>query len=293
MRKALRKRHAWFRGQPGSRAVWIATLALLALASEAARGQTNTNSVRLLLHDRLGHTVHASTNEVNPVLLPPPSTGLSNQIPTAPKGTPQSEEVHRRIVESKTGREWLPQTPPVLMPYLANLDEYGNTVIQPGAVFPVDPLSKLPQAGKYAASEAGLRYTLYQSLAMVSMTEVNSGASALQYYTSTFLGKWAVAETPDTGRASWISTEANIQLGLSPASRVQTPVGNLGTVVNPQATVFGPNGIWLSELAWQQSLMDGKLVFLAGQVDQSNYIDANTYANNSQGQFLNSAFVNS
>ena len=293
MRKALRKRHAWFRGQPGSRAVWIATLALLALASEAARGQTNTNSVRLLLHDRLGHTVHASTNEVNPVLLPPPSTGLSNQIPTAPKGTPQSEEVHRRIVESKTGREWLPQTPPVLMPYLANLDEYGNTVIQPGAVFPVDPLSKLPQAGKYAASEAGLRYTLYQSLAMVSMTEVNSGASALQYYTSTFLGKWAVAETPDTGRASWISTEANIQLGLSPASRVQTPVGNLGTVVNPQATVFGPNGIWLSELAWQQSLMDGKLVFLAGQVDQSNYIDANTYANNSQGQFLNGAFVNS
>src|SRR6185369_15922351 len=34
-------------------------------------------------------------------------------------------------------------------------------------------------------------------------------------------------------------------------------------------------------------------VLVAGQVDQSNYIDANTYANNSQGQFLNSAFVNS
>jgi porin len=273
--------------------VWTATLAMLALAFDAAQGQTHTNSAPLLLHDRLGRTVHASTNEVNPVLLPPPSTGLSNQIPTAPKGTPQSEEIHRRILESKTGREWLPPTPPVLMPYLANLDEYGNTAIQPGAVFPVDPLSKIPQAGKYAASDVGLRYAFYQSLTMVSMTEVNAGASALQYYTATFAGKWAVTEMPDASRASWISTEANVQLGLSPASRNQTPAGNLGTVVNPQATVFGPNGIWLSELAWQQSLLDGRLVFLAGQVDQSNYIDANTYANNSQGQFLNSAFVNS
>lgn len=293
MRKAHRHGYAWCPGQLSFLTVWIAAVALLAVAPDATRGQTNTNSGQLLLHDRLGHTVHTSTNEVNPLLLPPPSTGLSNQIPTAPKGTPQPEEIHRRIVESKTRREWLPPTPPVLMPYLANLDEYGNTAIQPGAVFPVDPLSKAPQAGKYAASDIGLRYSLYQSLTMVSMTDVNSGASALQYYTATFFGKWAVAEMSDAGRASWISTEANVQLGLSPASRTQTPVGNLGTVVNPQTTVFGPNGIWLSELAWQQSLMDGKFVFLVGQVDQSNYLDANTYANNSQGQFLNSAFVNS
>ena len=68
---------------------------------------------------------------------------------------------------------------------------------------------------------------------------------------------------------------------------------NLGTIVNPDATVFGPNGGWISELAWQQSLADGKVVMLAGLVDQSNYLDANNYANNSQGQFLNSALVNS
>jgi len=40
-------------------------------------------------------------------------------------------------------------------------------------------------------------------------------------------------------------------------------------------------------------LADGKVVMLAGMVDQGNYFDANSYANNSQGQFLNSAFVNS
>ena len=114
-----------------------------------------------------------------------------------------------------------------------------------------------------------------------------------RYYTATFVGKWAVTEVTNAGRAGWLSTEANLQLGLSPASRTQTPQGNLGTIVNPQATVFGPNGGWISELAWQQALADGKVVLVGGLVDQSNYIDANNYANNSQGQFLNSALVNS
>ena len=49
----------------------------------------------------------------------------------------------------------------------------------------------------------------------------------------------------------------------------------------------------MSELAWQQSLLDGDLVLLAGLVDEQNYLDANSYANNSQAQFLNGAFVNS
>jgi len=122
---------------------------------------------------------------------------------------------------------------------------------------------------------------------------VGAGANTLQYYCSTFVGKWAISEVPDAGRAAWLSTELNTQIGLSAASRTQSPQGNLGTIANPQATVFGPNGFWVSELAWQESLADGKVVFLAGLVDQSNYLDANTYANNSQGQLLNSAFVNS
>ena len=263
------------------------------LLSLGASAQTNTNASHLLLTDSFGRTVPVATNEAHALLHPPASTGLPKQIPTAPKGTPQSEAVSQRIRESKTGRERFPATPPSLAPYLANLDEYGNTAIQQGAVWESDPLTKLAQQGKYDLSDVGLRYSLYQSLTMVSMTDVASGAGALQYYTATFLGKWAVTEVPVVGRAGWLSTEVNVQQGLSPASRTQTPQGNLGTIANPQATVSGPNGIWVSELAWQQSLADGKLVFLAGQVDQSNYLDANTYANNSQGQFLNSAFVNS
>jgi hypothetical protein len=38
--------------------------------------------------------------------------------------------------------------------------------------------------------------------------------------------------------------------------------------------------------------MEGRLVLHAGPVDQGNYHDANSYANNSQGQFLDGACVN-
>ena len=264
----------------------------MAPAIRAAEAPTNAPSVYFLLNDRFGNATRVPTNELNSSLYPPASIGLGQQIPDTPKGTPQSDEVRDRILESKIGRQWLPTTPPVLMPYLANLDEYGNTAIQPGSVFVFEPV--VPAAAvKYALSDVGLRYSLYQSFTMVSMTDVASGASALQYYTATFFGKWAVTEATDPGRAGWLSTEVNVQLGLSPASRTQSPAGNLGTVVNPLATVYGPNGVWMSELAWQSSLADGKVVVLAGLVDQSNYLDANTYANLSQGQFLNSALCNS
>jgi porin len=281
-------------------ALALSAIALGAVAaarnSAAAEAQTNAAPGHLLLIDSFARPVRASTNEVHPSLHPPAAVGLHQQIPVTARGTPLGDEVRQRIADSKSGLEgwqWFPATPPVLMPYLGNLDEFGNTAIQPGAVFSTDPLSQVAQAGKYALSGVGLRYSFWQSLTMVSMTDVASGASVLQYYTATFEGKWAAFEEPKGGPAGWLSTEVNLQLGLSPASRTQLPQGNLGTIVNPLATVFGPNGIWMSELAWQQSLMGGKLVALAGLVDQSNYLDANSYANNSQGQFLNSALVNS
>ncbi len=276
---------------------WLASIVALVawgiLIPASTEAQTNASTNHFLLLDRFGRPVRVSTNQVAPSLQPPESVGLGQQIPTPRKGTPMSEEVRQRIRQSKTAREWFSTTPPELAPYLANVDEFGNTAVQEGALIPVEPQGLLAQKGKYALSELGLRYNLRQSFSMVSMIDVASGASALQYYTAAFVGKWAITEVTNAGRAGWLSTEANVQLGLSPASRSQTPQGNLGTIINPQGTVFGPNGVWLSELAWQQSLANGKVVLVAGLVDQANYLDANNYANNSHGQFINMALVNS
>jgi porin len=276
-----------------ARAVVLAGIAILGAWRALATLPTNPPPADLLLIDRFGKPVHVSTNQVPSSLLPPSGQGLGHQIPASPKGSPMPEEIQQRIQQSKTGREWFPATPPVLAPYLGGLDDFGNTAVQPGALIPIEPQSLLAQQAKYAVSDVGLRYGLWQSLTMVSMSDVASGSSTLQYYTATFVGKWAITETGDPSRAGWLSTEANLQFGLSPASRTQSPQGNLGNIANPLATVFGPNGGWLSELAWQQSLAGGTFVLIAGLVDQSNYLDANNYANNSQGQFLNSALVNS
>ena len=275
----------------------VMTLAASA-ASLAAANALPTDAVpsQFLLRDSLGKVGQVSTNSVHRSLHPPATVRVERQFPAPTKGAPQSEDVRQRIVASKSSQEklqWFPATPPVLAPYLGNLDEFGNTAIQPGGVFSKDPLSRMAQASKYWLSGLGLRESFSQSLTTVRMSDTASGSSTLQYYAADFLGKWAVFETPNGGPAGWLSAEVNVQLGLSVASRTQSPQGNLRTVVNPQANVFGPNGLWMSELAWQQSLLDGRLVLLAGLVDQGNYLDANSYANNSQSQFVNGAFVNS
>lgn len=267
-----------------------------AAASAVAELPTHSPPGHLLLRNNLGNAVRVSTNEVHSSLHPPATTGLERQIPMPATGAPLSEDVRQRIAASKAGpesRPWFPDTPPVLAPYLGSLDEFGNTAVQPGSVFPADPFSRWAQAGKYWLSDLGLRGNFYQSLTLVGMPDTISGESSLQYYAATFLGKWAVYESPQGGPAGWLSTEVDVQLGLSPASRSQSPQENLGTLVNPQANVSGPNGIWMSELAWQQALMDGQWVLLGGLIDQANYLDANSYANNSQSQFLNGALVNS
>ncbi len=276
----------------GSRLL-VAMLLLLGGPNAQGQAQESPKASSLLLTDKLGRMQSHSTNSVEAGAHPTAGQDVSRQIPQTQKGASQSDSVSQRIRESKSGREWFPDTPPILPPYLANVDEYGNTAIQSGALWPTDPVSPVVQAGKTAVADAGLRYILYQSLTMMSMTGEKSGSGTLQYYTATFQGKWGITEWTNAGRAGWISTEVNVQQGLSADSRAQLPSKNLGSIVYPQASVFGPNGIWISELAWQQALMDGHLVVLAGQMDQSNYIDVNAYANNSQGQFMNSAFVNS
>lgn len=99
------------------------------------------------------------------------------------------------------------------MPYLEGLDEFGNTALQPGGALSSDPISQLPQAAKYRLSELGLRYSFWQSVTMVNMSDVASGSGDLEYYTATFVGKWALTAQTNSGTASWLSTEANVQLG--------------------------------------------------------------------------------
>ena len=282
------------------RAAWLTGLALLMAAvlptRTTAAEATNPSPQGMLLIGPLGHPVTVPTDAVPPGLLPPAGMSLKSQVPTPARGGSVPEPVMQRQMESREGKDvftFFPSYQPRLMPYLASQAEHGNTAIKPGPLLPSSPFDVVVQQGKYWASEAGLRYSLRQSLTWVSMTDVMRGDHTLGYYTMSCQAKWAVFDAPAEGTAGWISAKIGAKTGLGDAGDTQSAARNLGSITEPTGVWSKVNGVRLPELAWQQSLRDGELVLVAGMVNQGDYLDANSYANSGRGQFLNSALINS
>jgi hypothetical protein len=150
------------------------------------------------------------------------------------------------------------------MSYLAAHDEFGNTAISPGPLISSTPIDVVVQQGKYRLSEVGLRYSLDQTFTFASMTDVMQGDNALGFYTLNFEGKWAVFSTADSGAAGWIK-RADRSSGRTwrrwPHAIRQR---NLGSLTDPTGIWSGVNGVWIQELAWQQSFLNGEFVALIG-----------------------------
>ena len=249
-----------------------------------------------MLTDNLGRVVKVPTNEVPKELRPPADIGVEGQIPTPTKGASIPSEVEERAQKTreKTGAfELFPSTPPRLMPYLASNDEFGNTAIRPGALILNTPLDTIVQGAKYRLSEIGLRYSLQQTATFVTMSDVMQGDNTLGFYSAKLAAKWAVFDARDSGAAGWLSMQINAQTGLGSAGDHQDAQTNLGTTTDPTSLWSSHDGWRIPELGWQQSFDDGHWVVVAGVVNQSNYLDGNSYANTARGQFLNSALVNS
>ena len=96
-----------------------------------------------------------------------------------------------------------------------------------------------------------------------------------------------------SGTAGELSAEISAKEGLGGAGVNQSAKGNIGSLTNPTGVFSHRNGFRVPELAWQESFAKGRAVVMAGVVDQSNYLDVNTYANTGRGQFMNSALINS
>jgi len=275
-------------------ALAISVWASVALAAEQA--STNAPAAGLLLTDSLGRHVEVSTNAVPRQLHPPGPTGLVRQIPQLKKGAVVSGPVLARAHEANKGLDdlhFLPPAPPTLAPYLMGLDEFGNTAIQPGSLVQVSGFDTPVQRAKYWLSDYGLRYSLQQTLTCASMTGIQQGDSNLGFYDLDFHGDWAVYNWRSAGSAGWLSTEIEAKSWLGSAGATQSAQANLGMITDPTGIWYNVNGLRIPELAWQQSFRDGELVLVGGVVNQSNYLDANAYAGNGRGEFMNSALINS
>lgn len=272
----------------------ITALVAVSLSATAANS-TNPPTAGILLTDSLGRVVRVPTNEVPASLRPPAAIDGTHQTPQSAKGARQLDLVSERTELGRAGAEgfvFFPAVQPRLMPYLANLDEFGNTALKPSAWLAVGPLEPEAQGAKYWLSEHGLRYSLQQTITGVGLTDVRQGNNGLGFYEFDWQSKWAVFDAPGTG-AGWLSTHFEIKSGLGAAGMDQSAGSNIGSVTEPTGFWSGVNGIRVSELAWQQSLRDGEVVVVAGMVNQGDYLDANAYANSGRGQFINSALINS
>ena len=249
---------------------------------------------QVLLTDSLGRVVVKPASSLPPSLLPPADIGLEHQVPHPGKGARAPTEVESRNEAARpVGFELFPATQPRLMSYLAAQDELGNTAIAPGPLADVFPAEPLVQGAKYRLGEYGVRYQLDQTFTGTGADDATAGSNNMGYYTFKFFSKWAVFEDPGPGSAGWISTQINAKEGLGTAGQQQSAKATLGTLTDPTGIVSIQNGFRVPELAWQQSLRRGEFVFLAGVINQGNYLDVSTYANSGRGQFLNSALINS
>ena len=264
--------------------------------ARAEPASPNAGPGQVLLNGSLGQLIKVPSNAVPANLLPPPGIGLEYQVPQPTRGTQVPEPVQQRLKEAQqkqTGPELFPAAQPSLMPYLGSNDELGNTAIRPDPLIPSMPWDVLMQRVKYELSQYGPRYSLKQTVTVMTMTDVKQGNDYLAFYTLDLPSKLALYSTAGGSSAGWLSSKIEYKTGLDNAGDSQSPKSNLGTLTAPANIYSKVNGVRLPELAWQQSLFDGRLVGVAGGVDQGNYFDANTYANSGRGQYLNSALVNS
>ncbi len=281
------------------REAFLATLALVTVALTAsADDQTKANvpPANVLLIDNLGRVVNVPTNELHRSLLPPSDLGLKHQTPDPIQGMKVPEEILQRKTAAGNGAgslQFFPAVAPRLKPYLASLDEYGNTTLRPGALVPLSPLDPIVQGGKYWLAEQGLRYSLEQSFTGVGMSDVVQGDKTLGFYTFDLKAKWAIWEAPRSGTAGWLSAQLEAKTGLGSAGQTQSAKSNLGTVTDPTDLWSSVNGFRLPELAWQQSLRDGEVMVVAGLISQRNYLDGNAAAHTGRGEFMNSALIHS
>ena len=170
---------------------------------------------------------------------------------------------------------------------------FGTNALKPGALIQSDPISDAAQAVKSELVKIGFRYSLEQNIMMAAESNRVQGDPVTSAYAHDFFGNWTIFEADEFGgTCGWLTYKATGASGLGVNLDEQSIRSNIGAVVSPNNNYHGVEYA-IEQCAWAQSFIDGEFVFMIGQVNQTNYLDINRYANSSHGQFVNSALVNS
>ena len=184
-----------------------------------------------------------------------------------------------------------PAEPPKLMPYLASTNLLDADCLEPGGLIAQDPISDAAQGVKTALAGLGINYALWQAYAFVGVTGAQSGQrTAFNYYASEVYATWNAFSTAEMGgTAGWLTLGASAGTGLGFDGGAESPGTSIGSIGEPMG-IENQQHVFVQQLAWQQSFLDGQLVVTAGLVNPDYYLDLNTYSNNPYNQLLNQEF---
>ena len=200
---------------------------------------------------------------------------------------------HNAAADAEPDQPIPPRCHPQLAPYLASLNLLPAESGVPGALFPDDPASRANASVKEMLLDHGFSYLLFQSFGMsITPSRVRDPAVGGLWAGQGFGFLEVFDHSRDGGSAGWVSTEINWVLGLGGSVGYEDPSDRIGTLTQPQGLLVG-DGFWIAELAWQQSFFEGSVVATVGMIDQQNYFDVNTFANNQFTQLMANPFVNS
>lgn len=182
---------------------------------------------------------------------------------------------------------------------LRDINQFGGQYGDETALVPSDAVSRsLTKAHAEAYEKLGLEWVVETSCLATSIHHPVAGAPAHQNWF--LLHAQANLELiPSTG--TWMRAE----LSASTALDGRTWRGNaqaeergalneaLGFSGGCNPDLFSRHTCALPEIALMQYFASDRVCVIAGVVNQTNYFDANAYANNSFTNFTNAAFVNS
>jgi carbohydrate-selective porin OprB len=151
-------------------------------------------------------------------------------------------------------------------------------------------------AGKRKLGDWGLRFDVDLDFFDQHASRVVSGRKNFASFSWRVMGDWQLFDLGSSEHlsaigAGYLGWNAFGTAGLNYDPVQETVTGNVGAVNILNATVFDQGAV-LDELFWKQVALGGKLLVLAGKIDQLYHFDTNRVANDGYSQFFSYSLQN-
>lgn len=207
------------------------------------------------------------------------------------RGVPTPPMVLNQNESHDTG--WFPSQPATMMPYLDSTYTFGNTCIRPNAWIDSTPWDTGMQRIKTAASKVGLQYTWHHGINYTGLNGSSDlhGQRDFAAFNSSLITNWFFYRSANKKNGWFISVEWEYGQGMNYNQRHEGASQSLGSLSNPMGSSRG-GGSALGNVSLAYTCLDGELLFMVGQLDTTNYLDHNAYANFGFNNLLNTSFIN-